>query len=152
MDAIEQLQIIRDANGEPALLALATVDLTFPNISDEDRTDLRFALEAAAVPHWCNAGILAELIDSTSQSGDLWERLKKVPVIEPFQARGADTGNVHEANRLAIRKHLAKTQQKKFIEFSTRSARVFNPIGVLLDVSNGFTIFLWRILTAALLP
>ena len=134
LDSHEQLQLIRDAHGDPALLALATVDLTFPDIPDGERVALRLALEAAAVPHWCDAAILAELIDdSGSPSPSQWARLKKLPVVEPFPARGADAGNVHEASRLAIRKHLAETQQKRFIEFSARSARVFEadtrPIG-----------------------
>ena len=95
---------------------------------------MRSALEAAAVPHWCDAAILAELIDdSGSPSHSQWARLKKLPVVEPFPARGADAGNVHETSRLAIRKRLAEKQQTRFIEFSTRSARVFEadtrPIG-----------------------
>ncbi len=133
LDNVEQLQLIRDAHGDPALLALATVDLTFPDIPDADRAALRMALEAAAVPHWCDAAILAELSDSTSPSADQWARLKAVPVIESFPARGADARNVHETSRLAIRRHLARTQQEWFIELSGRSARVFRadtrPIG-----------------------
>ena len=133
MDNHEQLQLIRDAHGDPAFLALATVDLTFPDIPDDERSALRSALEAAAIPHWCDAAILAELIDSGSPSHSQWTRLKKLPVVEPFPARGADAGNVHETSRLAIRKHLAEKQPARFIEFSNRSARVFEadtrPIG-----------------------
>ena len=33
--SVEQLQLIRNAHGDPALLALATVDLTFPDIPDD---------------------------------------------------------------------------------------------------------------------
>ena len=133
LDSVEQLRLIRDAHGDPALLALATVDLTFPDIPNADREALRMALEVAAVPHWCDASILAELIGSSSLIADQWARLKAVPVIEPFPARGADARNVHEASRLAIRKHLAETQQKWFTELSGRSVRLFKadtrPIG-----------------------
>ena len=126
LDSQEQLQLIQDAHGDPALLALATVDLTFPDLPASERTSLRLALEAAAVPHWCDADILAKLAgNSGSPNTDQWTRLKEVPVVEPFPARGTDAGNVHEANRLAIRKHLAETQQGRFIELSSRSARVF---------------------------
>ena len=134
LDDAEQLQLIRSAHGDPALLALATVDLTFPDFPRDDRSALRLVLEAAAVPHWCDAAILAELIDdSGSLNSGQWTRLKAVPVVESFPARGADAGNVHEASRLAIRKRLAETQQRRFIELSARSARVFEadmrPIG-----------------------
>src|SRR5262249_47317246 len=119
LDSVEQLRLIRNARGDPALLALTTVDLTFPDIPDFERSALRLALEAAAVPHWCDAAILAELIDDSGSPGlSQWARLKAVPVVEPFPARGVDAGNVHEASRLAIRKHLAETQQTRFIELS----------------------------------
>ena len=134
LDSHEQLQLIRDAHGDRALLALATVDLTFPDLSGSERTALRSALEAAAVPHWCDADILAKLTeDSGSPSASQWASLKKVPAVEPFPARGADAGNVHESNRLPIRKRLAETQQTRFKELSARAARVFEadkrPIG-----------------------
>jgi hypothetical protein len=134
LDNVEQLQLIQDAQGDPALLALATVDLTFPNLPEAERSVLRSALEAAAIPHWCDDVVLTALInDPSSLSPGLWARLKAVPVIESFPARGVDAGNVHEASRLAIRKRMAETQQTRFIEFNTRSARVFEadmrPIG-----------------------
>jgi tetratricopeptide (TPR) repeat protein len=128
LDSLEQLQLIRDAHSDPALLALATVDLTFPDLPNSERSALRSALEAAAIPHWCDADILAELTrDPDSPNSDQWMRLKQVPVVEPFPARGADAGNVHEANRLAIRKRLAETKRARFIELSSRAARVFEP-------------------------
>ena len=134
MDSVKQLELIRDAHGDPALLALATVDLTYSDIPSAERIALRTALEAAAVPHWCDAGVLAGLIDdSGSLSHGQWARLKALPVVESFPARGVDAGNVHEASRLAIRKYLAETQPTRFIDLSARSARVFEadtrPVG-----------------------
>src|SRR5258708_1462195 len=96
LEDVEQLQLIRNAHGDPALLALATVDLTFPNIPGDERAALRLALEAAAIPHWCDATILTELNNGSDSLGpNQWERLKKLPVVEPFPARGTDAGNVH---------------------------------------------------------
>jgi len=134
LDSVKQLELIRDAHGDPALLALATVDLTYSDIPSAERIALRTALEAAAVPHWCDAGVLAGLIDdSGSLSHGQWARLKALPVVESFPARGVDAGNVHEASRLAIRKYLAETQPTRFIDLSARSARVFEadtrPVG-----------------------
>jgi RNA polymerase sigma factor (sigma-70 family) len=125
LDNHEKLRLIRDAHGDPAFLALATVDFTFPDEPDNERTVLRSALEAAAIPHWCDAAILADLTGSGSPSNKQWARLKKVPVVEPFPARGTDAGNVHEASRLAIRKHLTETQHERFMQFSSRAVRLF---------------------------
>ena len=134
MENIDQLRLIRDAQGDPALLALATVDLAFPSNPDAERNALRAALEAAAVPHWCDAAILAKLIDNSyTVSRSLWAQLKELPVVEPFPARGADAGNIHETSRLAIRRRLAEMQQARLIELSARLARAFEtdmrPIG-----------------------
>jgi len=126
VDNIKQLQLIREAQGDPALLALATVDLALPEFPDAERNALRLALGAAAVPHWCDTTILAELNNASEPvSRERWAHLKALPVVEPFPARGVDAGNVHEASRLPIRRYLAETQRTRFIELSARSARVF---------------------------
>lgn len=76
--------------GDPALRGMATVDQAFPGDSDAERDALRSALEAAAVPHWCDAAVLTALIDDSGLLGPgLWDRLKTLPVIEvsrPVQA------------------------------------------------------------------
>jgi tetratricopeptide (TPR) repeat protein len=133
LDAEKQLSLIREAQGDPALLAFATVDLTFPGLPPGERLALRSALAAAAIPHWCDAGILAELDgsgapDSGAPNGsgdDRWARLKRLPVVEPFQARGTDAADVHEASRLPIRKYLADKQRDRFIALSSRAVAVF---------------------------
>jgi len=82
----------------------------FPGDSDAERGALRSALEAAAVPHWCDAAVLTALIDDSGLLGPgQWARLKVLPVIEPCPEQGADAGRVAEASRLTIRKRLAAT-------------------------------------------
>jgi tetratricopeptide (TPR) repeat protein len=139
LDAEKQLSLIREAQGDPALLAFATVDLTFSGLPEAERLALRSALAAAAIPHWCDAGILAELDGGSGapdsdapdsgapngSGGDRWARLKRLPVVEPFQARGTDAADVHEASRLAIRKYLADKQRDRFIALSSRAVAVF---------------------------
>jgi hypothetical protein len=110
------------------------VDLLFSGLPDAERVAMRSALEAAAVPHWCDSGILTDLIEASGPAGSgQWARLKKLPIIESFPARGTDAENVHEASRLAIRKRLAETEPARFTLLSRRSARVFEldmrPIG-----------------------
>src|SRR5262249_23208097 len=106
----------------------------FPDLPDGERAALRSALAAAAVPHWCDAAILADVTsDRDSLLPDQWARFKALPVVESFPARGTDAVNVHEATRLALRKRLAETQQARFIDLSAQSARVFEtdtrPVG-----------------------
>ena len=126
MDIAEQLRVLEAAQGDPAKQALATVDLAFPTLADAERTVLKAALEAAAIPHWCDAGILAALLEiSPEDSGGLLTRLRKLTVVEPFPARGADAVNVHEASRLAIRSRLAAERPDRFRTLSGWAASLF---------------------------
>ena len=54
MNFSEQIRLLELAQGHPAKLVLAAVDLAFPSQPEVDREMLKEALEAAAVPHWCD--------------------------------------------------------------------------------------------------
>lgn len=126
MDFTEQLRILQAAQGDPAKLALATIDLTFPALGETDRSALKDTLLAAAVPHWCDAAILSALLQgSPAECGERLARLRTLNVIEPFPARGADAVNVHEAARLALRRSLATQDEFRFRTLSHRTAAFF---------------------------
>ena len=85
------------------------IDQAFPDLPATERDAMRSALEMAAVPHWCDAGILAALTgDPGAPSAERWLRLTELPVIEPYPHAGAGAGRVEETSRLAIRKRLAE--------------------------------------------
>src|SRR5690242_15081073 len=102
------------------------IDQAFPDLPATERDAMRSALEMAAVPHWCDAGILAALTgDQGAPSAERWMRLTELPVIEPYPHAGAGAGKVAETTRLAIRKHLAEAQRARLTELSARAARAF---------------------------
>jgi tetratricopeptide (TPR) repeat protein len=117
-------KILLDAKGDLALLGLATVEIVHNELSDRERADVRSALEAASIPHWCTPSILTTLLESPSEAW--WRDLEKLPVIEAFRARGDDAVNVHEATRLAIRGRLSELRPDWFRELSGRAAEVFS--------------------------
>jgi tetratricopeptide (TPR) repeat protein len=122
MDFTEQLRILQAAQGNPALLALATVDLAHNALAAEERTRIKDALVAAAVPHWCDRDFLAALLDTTPEEGErLLGQLRALTVVEPFPARGEHAVNVHEAARLALREHLRATDVARWKALSTRA-------------------------------
>jgi hypothetical protein len=126
MTPVEPIRILEEAKGDPALLALATVDLTYPELSQSTRNDLRTALEVAAVPHWCDAIILAGLLDiSPTNASPRWDQLSALTTMEPFPARGRMARNVHEAARLAIRHRLADTDIQRLQLLSGCAASQF---------------------------
>ena len=126
MDFAEQLRVLEAAQGDPAKLSLATVDLAYPALSDAERAALKESLEAAAIPHWCDEAILAALLGITAEeSAARLARLRRLSVVEPFPARGSNAVNVHEAARLALRKAIADDPNGRFRTLSARAVVFF---------------------------
>jgi len=126
MDSDEQLRILQAAQGQPAMLALAMVDLTYPTVPEGERAALKTALEAAAVPHWCDEKILSVLLGiAAEESAGQFARLGGLSVVEPFPARGATAANVHEASRLALRRRLSADEPARFRLLAGRAAGYF---------------------------
>jgi hypothetical protein len=113
--AIAQLQA---AQGDPDKLALATLDIVLAG----REPGLRAAFEAAALPHWFEADILAGLVGADEARRWL-APLTALPMVEAFPLRQG--WNVHEATRLALRRHLAATDPARFRALSARWAEVF---------------------------
>ena len=126
MNFAEQMRVLQAAQGDPAKLALATVDLKYPGLPEAERAVLKTSLEATAIPHWCDPAILAALLDiSLEESAALLAQLRGLTVVEPFLARGNNALNVHEAARLALRKSLASGQADRFRVLSARAEKHF---------------------------
>ena len=122
MDFEEQFRILESARGNPALLALATVDFAHGDVSQADRRSVKDALVAAAVPHWCDPPLLAALLGTSVDVADrLLASLGPLTVVEPFAARGAQAVNVHETARLALREHLRTTDPERWTLYAQRA-------------------------------
>lgn len=125
MDAAEEkrlLHILRAAQGEPALLALVPLDLSFADAPQDERDRLRDALIAAAVPHWFDGPFLAALLaTSQDEACDLIGKLRRLTNVETFPARGDSACNVHEASRLALRQHLSTQRPDLWQTYAQRA-------------------------------
>jgi tetratricopeptide (TPR) repeat protein len=121
MGFAEQLRVLQAAQGDPAKLVLVTVDLAFPELPSAERFALMETLEAAAIPHWCDPGILGTLLEIRPEESDIrFARLRKLTVVEPFPARGESVVNIHEAARHALRRRLDRENPKRFRALSRR--------------------------------
>ena len=126
MDLNEQLSLLQQAQGDPVKLALASVDITYPNLPEKKRIQLKQALQATAVPHWCDSMLLATLLQiSMIAAEELLTQLQNLNIIEPFRARGAQAVNVHEATRLLLRKRMLQDDFRYFQALSTRARDYF---------------------------
>src|SRR5215510_4840817 len=107
MDFNTFIDRLKTSQDDKKSLTLATVDLV---LAAHDAA-LRHALEAAAVPHWFDARILAALGHTQeSVAADWVEQLRQLPFVESFAARHA--WNVHEATRVVLRDHLYAAEPK----------------------------------------
>jgi tetratricopeptide (TPR) repeat protein len=110
MDFAERLKVLQSAEGDPALLALATVELAHTELPVEERESIRRALLAAAVPHWFDPGFLGALLAVDELEAErLHGKLCALTAVEPFSARGERALNVHESVRLELREHLRQS-------------------------------------------
>ena len=128
MDFEQAIRILKEAKGDPAQLCLASVDLLLAgHPPDEEREKVRTALEVAAVPHWFDEKILAALLDSplATDAEALAARLRRLPVVEPFPARGPGAANVHESTRLALRARMKAESPERLHALSARARACF---------------------------
>jgi len=127
MDFEQAIRILKEAQGDPARLGLASVDLLLAGHPDEEREKLRTALEVAAVPHWFDEKILAALLDPplAVDAEALAAKLRRLPVVEPFPARGPGAANVHEATRLALRARMKAESPERLRALSVHAQACF---------------------------
>jgi sugar transferase (PEP-CTERM/EpsH1 system associated) len=122
MDSTDQIHVLKAAQGDPAKLALATVNLAYPTLPDAEVAVLRDSLEAAAIPHWCDEAILSALQEtSLEESASRLDRLRRLNLVEPFPSRGEQAVNVHESARLALRAAMAGQPGGRFQALSARA-------------------------------
>jgi uncharacterized protein (DUF697 family) len=122
MDIDERLYVLQAADGDPALLALVTVDLAHPDLPAEELELIKRALMAAAVPHWCDPAFLAALLAvDVAESERLIDCLRFLTVVEPFPARGERAVNVHESSRQVLREHMRHNMPEQWQTLAWRA-------------------------------
>lgn len=126
MDFNAQLELLRAAQGDPARLALATIDLLLAARPPGEQERVREALEATAVPHWFDEEIVGALLDiSAADAVGRMVRLRELNVVESFRARGPGAMNVHQNVRAALRTRLAENNPDRLRALSARARTYF---------------------------
>jgi tetratricopeptide (TPR) repeat protein len=129
----EVMKRLTAASEDAEALTLATMEL----VLGQARPEVQSAFEAAAIPHWFDAAILAHMLQVKDETANmLLEELHRLPMIESFAVRKG--WNVHEATRLAVRARLAREQQDRFRRLSSRAAAFFQGEGSELVVERLF--------------
>jgi tetratricopeptide (TPR) repeat protein len=90
------------------------------------QTELKAALEAAALPRWCDPALLAGLLGlAPADSADRLLHLRALHLVEPCPSRGAEAIRVPEATREVLRRILATVEPDRFRALSLRAAAHF---------------------------
>jgi tetratricopeptide (TPR) repeat protein len=128
VDIVEQINLLKAAAGDPALLALTTVDLAYSDLPEPERVALKDALEAASVPHWIDETILGAILGvSAEDSKQMLAHLRALRVLEPFPARGPGAVNVHQASRNVLRERLRAKRRERFVALSAKAREAMRP-------------------------
>ncbi len=123
MDIEQALHQLKQAQDDPQALTVATARI----VCARSHPKLFEILEAAAIPHWFNAEILAALLQTdTVTAADWLERLIQLPMVETFSARQA--WNVHETTRQALRTILAQNDPEQFQTLTHLAANHFSGV------------------------
>jgi tetratricopeptide (TPR) repeat protein len=122
LDFNEHLLLVQAAQGDPALLALATLDIVLASQPPE----LRRVVEAAAVPHWFDETLFHLILDDDlrAESGRWYAAVIALPLVEAIPARQGF--NIHETARLALRRQMFTERPERFCELSERAAAAFS--------------------------
>ena len=111
-----------DVQAQAALMA----EFRLSVYSEPQRLALREAMDAAAVLHWFDAGLLAQLLEMpAAEATARFEELKALTFVEHYGRRNLDLFNVHEATRLGWRRKLAAEDRDRFRALSARAGSVF---------------------------
>jgi tetratricopeptide (TPR) repeat protein len=140
MDIDAQIAAIQAAAGDPKRLALTLLDLG----PAPPGSDLRRALECAAVPRWFDARILTHLLDPdllAAADADTWlTRLTALGCVEPLPARGG--WNVHETTRLALREGLHAADPARIAALARRAMDAFGADDLAARIEHAYHLVL----------
>jgi tetratricopeptide (TPR) repeat protein len=94
--------------------------------AEADREALRAALDAAAVFHWFDAGLLSKALGiSEAEATRRVIALDGMPFIEEYRQTDHNVRNVHESTRLGWQKQLASENGQRFRDLSKAAADCF---------------------------
>lgn len=97
-----------------------------PTLPEKLQTDLKAALEAAAIPRWCDPALLAAVLGiSPVESADRIAHLRRLDMVEPVPAYGEHAVRVPEASRQLLRRIMATVEPSRFRALSLRTANCF---------------------------
>jgi hypothetical protein len=127
MDQISGLlRHLREAQGDTRAQAALAAEFIVLNRSEKERERFRTALDAAAVLHWFDAGLLEKVSElPRDQAARQFHSLKEHSFVERYRGEKEERFNLHEATRLGWRVKLAGEDLEKFRSVSARASACF---------------------------
>src|SRR4029077_17812478 len=98
------LQRLGETQGDAHAQAALTAEFLVLARPDEEREPLRAALDAAAVLHWFDAGLLGKVLAIPDEDARSWfQTLKEHSFVEHYRGESDLHYNLHESTRLGWR-------------------------------------------------
>jgi tetratricopeptide (TPR) repeat protein len=126
-DLIRQfLDRLAETKGDTHAQSALSAEFALLNLPAAQREPLQAGLDAAAILHWFDSGLLAKMLDlSQDEALQLFEILQKLPFMERYGRASRDSFNVHESTRLGWRKQLFREKPERFRILSSKAADCF---------------------------
>lgn len=122
----ELLRRLAETQGDTHAQSALAAEFALDAGPEEEREELRAALDAAAVLRWFDDSLLAKLLEIPQEEARRrFEKLKTLPFVERYRRRGQDLSDIHESTRLGWRKKLAQKTPELFRDLSGRAAACF---------------------------
>jgi ATP/maltotriose-dependent transcriptional regulator MalT len=120
------LERAKSAKGDPQIQAALAAEFTLEVRPKPERAALHASLDAAALLHWFDAGLLGGMLElSVAEAQKRLDALKDLTFVERYRRGEAELFNVHEATRLGWRRQMARENQDRFRSLSLRAAEWF---------------------------
>jgi tetratricopeptide repeat protein len=127
VDPIQDLlQRLGESQGDPRAQAALTAEFLVLARPDEERGPLRAALDAAAVLHWFDAGLLGKVLAIPDEDSRSWSQtLQEHSFVEHYRGESDLHYNLHESTRLGWRIRFARERPERFRALSLCASSCF---------------------------
>lgn len=120
------LQRLEAVKGDPQAQAVLAAEFALSARPDVEQAFLKTALDAAAVLHWFDIGLLEEILEISLEEAEASvDILKTFTFVEYFRREENEVCNIHEITRLGWRKQLAREDTERFQGLSMQAAAYF---------------------------
>lgn len=127
MDPIKDLlQQLKNAKGDTRAQSALTAEFLVTARPESEREPLRASIDAAAILHWFDAGLLEKMLEIPwAEARNRVHTLAQHSFVEPYRGVADQHFNLHDSTRLGWRRKFAGERPEQFRALSFRASSCF---------------------------